>query len=185
MDCLCCGYNQAVKTYYQTKNGKKQAEYYCLECYHRLFLSVDEAESGVSLSDCPYCGMKMSEIEKRKLVGCANCYKALRDTLVPLIVKMQQCEKAHRGKMPPLDGYDGDADVGLLQATDAFFEQKVSLARFERQCNELEIIIAKLKEEDNYEDAKGYADKLSTMLSKSTIEEEFVWRARRNSLKQS
>ena len=125
MDCINCRHNQAVKTYYETKNGKRRAEYYCLECYHRLFLSAEEAEGGVSLSACPYCGMKTSEIEKRKLVGCANCYKVLSDKLVPLVVKMQQCEKAHRGKIPPLDGCGEDLDAESTQTTDAFFEQKI------------------------------------------------------------
>ena len=68
---------------------------------------------------------------------------------------------------------------------DGFRAQAVALARFERQCNELEVIISKLKAENNFEDAKGYADKLSSMRSKSSIEEEFVWRTRPNSSKRS
>ena len=58
-------------------------------------------------------------------------------------------------------------------------------ARYEKQCNELELIINKLKAEGNYADAKGYADKLSVMKSKQAVEEEFVWRTRLNLSKQS
>ncbi len=183
MACGHCGKNQAVKTYEEIKNGKKQVEYYCLDCYHRLFLYADETEGDFSLSACPYCGMTLAEVKKGKLVGCANCYKMMSVGTLPMIKKMQG-EKAHRGKTPPLEGYD--VNVGGAQATaDGFRAQAVALARFERQCNELEVIIAKLKAENNYEDAKGYADKLSSMRSKSSIEEEFVWRTRPNSSKRS
>ena len=183
MACGHCGKNQAVKTYEEIKNGKKTLEYYCLDCYHRLFLYAEEAEGVGALSACPYCGMSMSEVKKGNLVGCANCYKMMSGKMLPVIVKMQG-EKAHRGKTPPLEGYEVNADMGTRFAVDAYHAQAVARARYERQCNELEVIIAKLKAEDDYEGARGYADKLSLMRSKSSIEEEFVWRTRRNLSKQ-
>lgn len=184
MACGHCGKNQAVKTYEEIKNGKKQVEYYCLDCYHRLFLYADELEGDLALSSCPYCGTSMAEVKKSKLVGCANCYKMMSANILPMIKKMQG-EKAHDGKTPPLDGYDNNVDGGARLMADGFRAQAVALARFERQCNELEVIISKLKAENNFEDAKGYADKLSSMRSKSSIEEEFVWRTRPNSSKRS
>lgn len=184
MACGYCGKNQAVKTYEEIKNGKKQVEYYCLDCYHRLFLYTDEGAGELSLSSCPYCGTSLAEVKKNKLVGCAKCYKMMNGGMLPMIKKMQG-ERTHRGKTPPLDGYDMRAEGGARLMADDFRKQAVALARFERQCNELEVIIAKLKAENNYEDAKGYADKLSSMRSKSTIEEEFVWRTRPNLSKQS
>ena len=184
MACGHCGKNQAVKTYEEIKNGKKQVEYYCLDCYHRLFLFTDETEGDMDLTACPYCGTSLAEVKKSKLVGCAKCYKMLNGGMLPLIKKMQG-EKAHTGKTPPLDGYDVNVDNGARLIADDFRKQAIALARFERQCNELEVIISKLKAENNYEDAKGYADKLSSMRSKSSIEEEFVWRTRPNSSKQS
>ena len=170
MACGYCGKNQAVKTYEEIKNGKKQTEYYCLDCYHRLFLYADGAESDLTLSACPYCGMSVAEFKKTNLVGCANCYKVMSGDLFPSVVKMQGV-KAHRGKTPPL----GEFDVGLF---DDFREEQEKKARFRKQCNELEIIIAKLQAENNFEDAKGYADKLSLMRNTLTVEEEFVWRTR-------
>ncbi|MBE5746830.1 MAG: hypothetical protein E7352_01500 [Clostridiales bacterium] len=184
MACGYCGKNQAVKTYEEIKNGKKQVEYYCLDCYHRLFLYVDESEGDSYLSACPYCGMSIAEVKKGKLVGCANCYKMMSGDMLPIIKKMQG-EKAHSGKTPPLEGYDNTIDSGARFMADGFRAQAIALARFERQCNELEVIISKLKAENNYEDAKGYADKLSSMRSKSSIEEEFVWRTRPNLSRQS
>ncbi|MBQ9713985.1 MAG: hypothetical protein IJV83_01545 [Clostridia bacterium] len=183
MACGYCGKNQAVKTYEEIKNGKKQVEYYCLDCYHQLFLYADEAEGDLSLSACPYCGTSLAEVKRSKLVGCANCYKTMSSALTPVITKMQG-EKAHCGKTPPLEGF-GESNDGVRLVLKGYREQAVALARFERQCKELEVIIAKLKDEDNYEDAKGYADKLSKMRSRSAIEEEFVWRTRPNSSKQS
>ena len=184
MACGYCGKNQAVKTYEEIKNGKKQVEYYCLDCYQRLFLYTDEAEGDLSLASCPYCGTSLAEVKKSKLVGCAKCYQMMNGGVLPMIRKMQG-ERTHSGKTPPLDGYDVATDGGARLVADEFRKQAVARARFERQCNELEVIISKLKAENNYEDAKGYADKLSSMRSKSTIEEEFVWRTRPNLSKRS
>lgn len=184
MRCGYCGRNQATKTYEQIKNNKKTVEYYCMECYDRRFLVADSAEGEGSLSACPYCGMTIEEFRSGKLVGCAYCYRAMKGGITPMIVKMQG-EKSHAGKTPPLDVFETD---DYVQAEFADFDLRaraVKKARFQRQCNELEIIIAKLKAEDNYEDAKGYADKLSLMRSNLEIEEEFVWRTRRNSSKRS
>lgn len=182
---MACGYckkKDATKTYEEIKNGKAVVEYYCLDCYHKLFLDTQEAEGERSLSACPYCGTTLSEFRAGKLVGCAYCYRMMSAGIMPSVFKMQG-KKAHRGKTPPLEmdeafGEDFEFDAG-------FKAQTVARARFERQCNELNLIIKKLQDEGNYADAKEYADKLSQMKSKSAIEEEFVWRAPRNLSKRS
>lgn len=173
MACGYCGKNQAVKTYEEIKDGKKRTEYYCLDCYRRLFLYTDGAEGESSLSACPYCETTIAEIRRTKIVGCANCYKMLGDTLLPSIVKMQGV-KAHNGKTP-LETVDLG---GFLFEEDR--QKAIERVRMEKRCNELEVIIAKLKAENNYEDARGYADKLSLLRAEESIEEEFVWRTRRN-----
>lgn len=183
MRCGHCGRNQATKTYEQIKNNKKVVEYYCMDCYERLFLSVEEGAETV-LSVCPYCGTTLEEFRASKLVGCARCYPALKEGIMPMILKMQG-ERAHTGKTPPLDFFETDDYLHAEFADVDFRARAMEKARFERQCNELETIIAKLKAEDNYEDAKGYADKLSLMRSNQAIEEEFVWRTQRNSSKRS
>lgn len=177
MRCSCCGQNQAVKTYEEIKNGKKAVEYYCLECYHKLFLDAKTTERE-TLTACPYCGMTAAEFRSGKLVGCGYCYRTMGDTVLPAVTKMQG-EKSHRGKTPPLLEEDKQT-LGSMQST-----LDIEQARYERQCNELELIINKLKAEGNYADAKGYADKLSVMKSKQAVEEEFVWRTRRNLSKRS
>lgn len=182
MRCCHCKQKEATKSYQQFKNGKTTVEYYCMDCYHRLFLDEMAKTDGDSLSVCPYCGITLSEFTAGKLVGCAHCYTAMRNGVAPMIAKMQG-NRAHTGKTPPLEY--GETQYGGEVYDDALRKKAVEKARFERQCNELEIIIAKLKAENNYEDAKGYADKLSFMRSNASIEEEFVWRTRRTSSTQS
>ena len=179
MRCGYCGKNEATKTYERIKDARRSVEYYCMDCYHKLFLDTDKAEGETSLSACPYCGMTIEEFRAGKIVGCAYCYRTMRAGILPTIVKMQG-ELSHTGKTPPL----GDGDMAE-EPQGIFHAEATERARYQRQCNDLEIIIAKLKAENNYEDAKGYADKLSSMRSNTAIEEEFVWRTRRSLLKQS
>ena len=153
-----------------------------MDCYHCLFLGEVTKTDGKMLSVCPYCGISLKEVTQGKLVGCAHCYTSMREGVTPLVVKMQG-DRAHTGKTPPLEY--GETHYGGEIYDEALRKKAVEKARFERQCRELEIIIAKLQEEKNYEDAKGYADKLSSMRSKASIEEEFVWRTRQTLSKQS
>lgn len=183
MRCCYCKNNEATKTYEQIKNNKKTVEYYCMDCYEKLFLTVEPTEREVSLSVCPYCGMTVEEFRAKKIVGCAYCYRVMKSGITPTIIKMQG-ERTHTGKTPPLE-FGGDASFLLADEPEEVRKKALERARFERQCNELEIIIAKLQKENNYEDAKSYADKLSSMRSNGTVEEEFVWRTRRSLLKQS
>lgn len=182
MRCCYCKNNEATKTYAQIKNNKKTVEYYCMACYEKLFLAAESAEEEFSLSACPYCGMTLEEFRAKKLVGCAYCYRAMRTGIMPTVLKMQG-EKTHEGKIPPLEfGLDL---APAREVAPENREEAVASVRFKRQCHELELIIAKLKKENNYEDAKSYADKLSSMRSNGKIEEEFVWRTRRVLSKQS
>lgn len=181
--CAYCKKNHAAKSGDDVKNGKAVVEYYCLDCYARLFLSEERA-GGSALNACPYCGMTIEEIRAGKLVGCAHCYTTMSVGVFPIIRKMQK-KKVHNGKLPPLDGdygdpYDFDDSVG-----EQYRAKAMAQARYDRQCNELEIIIKKLKSEDRLEEAKGYEEKLTAMRNTSAIEEDFVWRTRRKASKQS
>lgn len=182
MRCCYCKNNEATKTYAQIKNNKKVVECYCMDCYDKLFLDAETVGEETNLSVCPKCGMTLEEFRAKKIVGCAYCYRAMRTKITPTIVKMQG-ERSHQGKTPPLE-FGGEQSVVTADIPDDVRADMLARARFERQCNELEIIIAKLQKENNYEDAKSYADKLSLMRSNGKVEEEFVWRMRRSLLKQ-
>ena len=188
MRCLYCNKNEATKTYEQVKKGKRTTEYYCLECYHRLFLCAEDTEAGDALSACPYCGTALSEYEATKLVGCAYCYRTMGAGLYPSIVKMQGGVSGHRGKMPPLSPEDEDVLDKKEFATEAEFilyrADAAKRVRIERQCGELEILSDYLREKKDYDGADGYEAKLAKMRATSEVEEEFVWRTGRTLSKQ-
>ena len=189
MRCLYCNKNEATKTYEQVKKDKKSTEYYCLDCYHRLFLSAEETGVENSLSACPYCGTALSEYETTKLVGCAYCYRTMQTGLTPSIVKMQGGVSGHRGKMPPLSPDDeellDDKQFATAAELDAFRIDAAKRARVERQCAEMEILSDYLRDKKDYDGADGYEAKLAKMRITSEVEEEFVWRTGRALTKQS
>ncbi|MBQ8685716.1 MAG: hypothetical protein IJ514_06075 [Clostridia bacterium] len=151
MLCGNCKKNQATKTYEQIKKGKKTVDYYCMDCYARLFIAADETSETASV--CPYCGTTAEEVKKRNLVGCANCYKTLKGVLFPVVTKMQGGE-AHKGKSP----LGGESE------------------RIARRCYELKTIADKLFSEGDYDGARLYLQRL-TALENGMTEEGFVWRS--------
>ncbi len=174
--CENCKRNYAVRTY--EENGT--ARFYCLDCYSQLLLEEDSADG--KLSVCPYCGMTLIEVIKGKLVGCAHCYQTMQAGLFPMIKKMQG-GKAHRGKTPPVDVEFGDFSLAELE--EKYRKEVIQGARFERQTRELKIIIEHLQAEGKFEEAKSYEEKLNAMQSRSTVEEDFVWRTSRTLSKKS
>lgn len=181
MRCFYCNKNEATKTYQQLKNGEKFEQYYCMECYHRLFLSKNDTDGERSLSACPYCGTSLAEFKETKLVGCAYCYKTMAAGLTPAVIKMQG-DSTHRGKMPPLTPEDEEflEGAGFTTQTErtAYRADAARRVRFERQCEELEILSDYLRERKDYDGANGYEEKLAQMRAKGDVEEEFVWRKR-------
>ncbi len=170
--CQHCKIRHAARSYADPKTPQKR-EFYCLECYSRLFID----EEGADEPTCAFCGTTLAEAQKTKIVGCAHCYTTMQTGLTPMIRNMQG-GRAHAGKTPPIEGYSEPSSLGQYR------QREIERARFERQCRELEIIIEKLKAEEKFEDAKGYAEKLAAMKNRLAIEEDFVWRTRRSSLKQ-
>lgn len=177
MRCSCCKKNEATKTYEKVRGGKKTVEYYCLTCYERSFLEPETSVFSDSTDTCPYCGASLADFEKTKLVGCAHCYKTMIKGVMPSIIKMQGKE-AHAGKTPAIELPETDAIGRFSVASDE--DEALEKLRFSRQCNELEIVLAKLQEIGDYDGAEGYADKLSRMRTTGIVEEEFVWRKNPN-----
>ena len=89
----------------------------------------------------------------------------------------------HTGKRPMYFANEKD-EFEFLSLPDDLQQEVVQNMRLEKQINELNCIIEKLTSENNFEDAKNYADKLSSMRSNAEIEEEFVWRTRLTTSKQ-
>ncbi len=158
MLCAKCKKNQATKSYIDPKRDKKLAEYYCLDCYARLFESVGKAE--IVSPACPYCGVTADEVKKRNIVGCAMCYDALQDVLMPIVSKFQG-ENTHTGKSPV-----GDRGENIR-----------------RRCYELKSIADKLNADGDFDGARAYIERLSAL--QNGKEEDYVWRKHHRLFKRS
>ena len=160
MLCGHCKKNQATKTYEEIKRGKKTTEYFCLECYHRLFIVAETDETIAAPDCCPYCGMSKEELKKRNLVGCAKCYQVFSGSLAPVIVKMQG-GAVHCGKRPHGGEYE----------------------KLARRTSELKTIVNMLHKQKDFKAARAYTERLSA-LQEGVLEEDYVWRKRPHSFKQ-
>lgn len=160
MLCGHCKKNQATKTYEEIKKGKKTTTYFCLECYHRLFIVAETDEAIATPGSCPYCGTNKEELKKRNLVGCAKCYEVFASSLAPVIVKMQG-GVAHCGKRPHGGEYE----------------------KLARRTSELKTIVSMLNKQKDFKAARAYTERLSA-LQEGVLEEDYVWRKRPHSFKQ-
>ena len=149
MLCGNCKKNQATKTYKQTRQGKTETSYYCLDCYHKLFVYVEDT-FGEERTACPYCGTTAAEIKKRKLVGCAYCYKTMQATVLPMVERMQGVQ-AHQGKAP----YETESE------------------RIIRRRNELRSLAQKYKEEKDYEGVRACETALTQLQDEE--KETYAW----------
>ncbi len=144
MLCCHCAINQASKGYERVKlDGKKTVrttEYYCLDCYHRLFISAPEGATKLGKADvCPACGMTVAAFKAKKLVGCAHCYRYLSAAVLPVVLKMQGAE-AHCGKE----------------------ERASEQEKLSRRAHEVQILYDKKKAE-KHPDAKLYEKKAAEL----------------------
>lgn len=158
MLCVKCKKNQATKSYIDTKNPKRGAEYYCLDCYERTFGEADKETPSVLA--CPYCGVTAVEVKKRNIVGCAMCYETLKEVLAPLVCKFQG-ENTHTGKSPA----GGERED------------------IRRRCYELKSLADKLNDDGDFDGARAYIERLSAL--QSGKEEDYVWRKYHRSFRQS
>ena len=132
MVCNNCNKNQAT---HAVKNGDEEL-YVCEECYESLGYAaeyVGDADFFVSFLPpepkeeirCPVCGATLADYSRTGLVGCANCYTAFREELMPVISRIHG-KTQHVGKRPL-----GDDVLFELLA-----EQKELRAELERAVKE-------------------------------------------------
>ncbi len=142
MLCCHCKKNQASKTYEKRKivdkKTVKTTEYYCLECYCRLFVSVSDEKEPRTV--CPACGMTVAAFKQKKLVGCAKCYSYLSGAVLPVVLKMQGAAEAHCGKE------EASSDIEKLV----------------KRAHEVQILLDKKKSE-NSSSAKIYERELASL----------------------
>lgn len=176
MRCFYCNKNEALKTYERIRENEVQREYYCLSCYEKLFLTMDNGEEKGGA--CPYCGTTIEEYKKSKLLGCIDCYKTLGPSLVSSIIYMQGGDTGHRGKNPFLSELgNGIVKNDLISSQEEYSasqKERMKAIRLNRQKNEIESLIAYLGATDE-ERANEYNERLVRMVYKGETEEEIVW----------
>ena len=57
----------------------------------------------VNIPTCKNCGMSYTEFKKTGLMGCSECYESFKDSLIP-IIKRVQGNIEHVGKIPKKSG---------------------------------------------------------------------------------
>ncbi len=55
--------------------------------------------------NCSSCGIDLATIKSIGRVGCANCYKEFKDSLMPIIKAIHESGE-HKGKIPPMSSMD-------------------------------------------------------------------------------
>ncbi len=116
MVCSRCGSHSAVQ-YELTVGGKRQAVVLCKSCHDALYGEGEEkaffdslfGKRSAAFCDadltCPVCGTTVEEYRASGLLGCAHCYTALKEELMPTIRRIQG-KTQHEGRAPA-----GDAGV--------------------------------------------------------------------------
>lgn len=94
MLCTQCGKNQARTYVLRTAEGERSVSL-CPDCYRARY--GREPSDGEKV--CPVCGLTLAEFRKTGLLGCAGCYSAFREELIPT-VKVVQGRLRHTGKDP-------------------------------------------------------------------------------------
>ncbi len=105
MNCTNCGKN-AAKQYVKKTDGKEKILLLCPACYESLYPAGGEDDmftsflgGGARKKSCPACGTTFGEFKRTGILGCASCYQAFEDELLPTI-RYIQGKTQHAGKSP-------------------------------------------------------------------------------------
>lgn len=105
MLCINCG-RDCAKQFTKKIDGREVKLTLCPDCYARLYPEQDEGffTSFVGRTEsrkktCPVCGTALDDYRRTGLLGCAHCYAAFREELLPTI-RYIQGKTSHGGKAP-------------------------------------------------------------------------------------
>ncbi|WP_077615912.1 UvrB/UvrC motif-containing protein [Caenibacillus caldisaponilyticus] len=128
MECQECHLRPATLHFTKIVNGKKMEVHLCEQCarekgevmagsnafsIHNLLSGLLNFEEMAGHSDpfeepsvlqCPKCGLTYSDFIKVGKFGCAECYRAFRDRLDPILRKVHAGNTVHTGKVPKRTG---------------------------------------------------------------------------------
>ncbi len=131
MKCENCNERDATVHYTEINGTEKRESHLCEECYRQKLMpvqpAVDLAEmlkglirgtaqerSAASEAICPTCGISMAEFRASGRLGCPDDYRVFRETLGPLIEKLQH-EARHVGRVPKEAGRHLDRKNRLIR----------------------------------------------------------------------
>ncbi len=153
MLCTVCGSENARKFLRKTADGRELTLTLCKNCYARLYPAqesgdlftafVGNAQRGASDKACRSCGTTLADFRRTGLLGCADCYAAFREELVPTL-RFVQGKLSHTGKSP--SGFNEthyDAVLGLIpeQAELRQRIEEAEHARDEAEVNRLKALL--------------------------------------------
>ena len=148
MLCQSCKKNEATTHVKRIVNGQIEEYDLCHECakkmgYTNLFSGFENEwnsllgsffggglPSKTSATRCKSCGSSFSEIAKRGIVGCPDCYDTFYDELLPSIRKIHG-NTQHNGKFPARAGKQL-ALVNELESLQEQLNEAVSRQEFEK-----------------------------------------------------
>ncbi len=162
MLCQSCKKNEATTHIKRVVNGRIEEYDLCPECakkmgYTSLFSNFESEwnsllgsffggglPSRTSATRCKSCGASFSEIAKRGMVGCPDCYETFYEELLPSIKKIHGNTR-HNGKFPSSSGRQL-AIVNELESMQEQLNEAIARQEFEKAA-ELRDKINELKGE--------------------------------------
>jgi len=165
MLCQICHAAEATVYLIETVNSKEMSLHICETCaqkrhlgeimskpamaIHELLASILQLGSAAILDaqdlKCPKCGLDYSQFTQVGRFGCAGCYDAFRDRLLPLLCQFHQAEEHH--------GRSGERSVPVLREEIPRLKEKI-----------LQAIVA-----EDYEAAAALRDKIKSMEGSGTL----------------
>lgn len=152
MLCEECGKRPAEVLMTAVVGGQSTTRNLCRECLKKYKAGDLQAVLAAVLSaiadksqppeiTCPRCGETYAEFQKSGTLGCAECYRAFRQELTPLITRVQG-RSQHAGRKPPVSE-----------------EEQARQSQMEQLRARMEAAVA----EENFEEAARLRDELRAM----------------------
>ena len=179
MLCENCGENEANVRYTQIINGVKKEMALCEKCSRELGIGEMNFSMPINLSSflgeffgnaenvslpgftttkellCDECGMTFDEFTNTGKFGCANCYDAFSDRIVPILKNLHGANR-HVGRK-------GKITKPELKKMNMVKEEKAKEDKHFSKIDTLKEDLKKAIEEERYEDAAKIRDEIKKL----------------------
>lgn len=141
MKCENCG---APAKIYTVSDGKREKTVrLCPACYKRLY-GMRRSLSGNGTKTCPACGTTLQEFQGSFLLGCADCYKAFRNELIPIIRDLQGTTQ-HVGKAPSAAAAENYDRIRTLINEQERLKAEIEIAVRENREADVTVLLNRLR----------------------------------------